>query len=149
MAKKEKDSKTSGKVSDKLHVHKKTLREQQAEGPEAEKVSLWRTFWRGFFLPVRYLWKGLAWLAHKPPLKQIGHGLRWFFMLKPVRFIGRILGLKYLRDSFKELRTVTWPTFKESTRLTGAVLIFSIVFGLFVAVVDFGLDKLFKQILLK
>lgn len=150
MAKRAKDTKkASGKASEKLHVHKKTLREQQAEGPEAEKVSLWRMFWRGFFLPLRYAWRGLAWLAHKPPLKQIGHGLRWFFRLRAVRFIGRILGLKYLRDSFRELHSVTWPTFKESTRLTGAVIIFSIVFGLFVAVVDFGLDKLFKQILLK
>jgi len=148
MAKKEEDKKTE-KISAKLPLHKKTLREQQAEGPEVEKVSLWRMFWRGFFLPIRYIWRGLAWLAHKPPLKQIGHGLRWFFMLKAVRFIGRILGLGYLRDSFKELRTVSWPTLKESTRLTGAVIIFSIVFGLFVALVDFGLDKVFKQILLK
>jgi preprotein translocase SecE subunit len=149
MAKKEEKGKRADKVSSKLHVHKKTLREQQAEGPEVEKVSLWRMFWRGFFLPIRYIWRGLAWLAHRPPLKQIGHGLRWFFMLKPVRFIGRIVGLGYLRDSLKELRTVTWPTFKESTRLTGAVIIFSIIFGLFVAIVDFGLDKVFKQILLK
>lgn len=149
MANNDKGTKKPGKVSDKLHVHKKTLREQQVEGSEVEKVSLWRMFWRGFFLPVRYLWRGLAWLAHKPPLKQIGHGLRWFFGLKPVRFVGRILGLGYLRDSLKELRTVTWPTFKESTRLTGAVIIFSIIFGLFVALVDFGLDKVFKQILLK
>jgi len=149
MAKNEKSSGKNGKASDKLHIHKKTLREQQAEGPVAEKVSLWRMFWRGFFLPIRYVGKGLAWLSHKPPLRQIGHGLRWFFMLKPVRFIGKIVGFTYLRDSFKELRTVTWPTLRESTRLTGAVIIFSIIFGLFVALVDFGLDKVFKQILLK
>lgn len=149
MAQKKKESKKSAKTSDKLHIHKKTLREQQADGPEVEKISLWRAFWRGFFLPVRYAWRGLGWLAHRPPLKQIGHGIRWFFMLKAVRFLGRILGLTYVRDSFKELRTVTWPSLKESTRLTGAVLIFSLVFGLFVALVDFGLDKLFKQILLK
>lgn len=149
MAKKEAKVKKADAVSSKLHVHKKTLREQQAEGPEIEKVSLWRMFWRGFSLPIRYVWRGLAWIAHRPPLKQIGHGIRWFFMLKPVRFLGRILGLKYLRDSVRELRSVTWPTLKESTRLTGAVIIFSIIFGLFVAVVDFGLDKLFKQILLK
>lgn len=147
MAKSQK--KDSKKDASKLHLHKKTLREQQAEGPIEEKVSLWRMFWRGFFLPIRYVGRGFAWTAHRPPLKQMGHGIRWFFRLKGVKFIGRIIGLKYIRDSFSELRTVTWPTLRESTRLTGAVLIFSLVFGLFVAVVDFGLDKLFKQILLK
>lgn len=64
-----------------------------------------------------------------------------------MRFIGRVLGLRYLRDSWKELRQVTWPTFRESRRLTLAVIMFSIVFGLLIAVVDYGLDKAFKYML--
>ncbi|MCA9318876.1 preprotein translocase subunit SecE [Candidatus Saccharibacteria bacterium] len=52
-------------------------------------------------------------------------------------------------SSWKELRQVTWPTFKESRRLTSAVIIFSIMFGLLIALTDFLLDKLFKQFLLK
>lgn len=125
----------------------KTLRETVSAGDEEE--TMWSVFWRGFFLPVRLLWRGLAWLAHRPPLKQIGHGLRWFFTRTPVRFIARILGLRYLYRSFKELRSVSWPTFKESRRLTGAVILFALAFGIFVALVDFGLDKLFKQFILK
>lgn len=122
--------------------------------------SLKGAFLTGFMWPIKMMWRGvrfvfrkigqvLAWISHKPPLKQIGHGLRWFSRLKFVRKIGRILGLRYLRDSWRELRQVTWPTFKDSTRLTGAVIIFSLVFGVLIAIIDFGLDKLFRQILLK
>lgn len=116
---------------------------------EDDNESLVRVFFRGFFWPVRMIWKGLAWLAHKPPLKQIGHGLRWFFRLRPVRFIGRMLGFSYIRSSWQELHYVTWPTLRESRRLTTAVIIFSVVFGALIAVVDYGLDKLFKQLLVK
>jgi len=95
------------------------------------------------------IWKGLVWISHRPPLKQIGHGLRWFFQLKAVRFIGRILGLRFIRSSWRELKLVTWPTRREGRRLTTAVVLFSVVFGALIAVVDYGLDKLFKQLLLK
>jgi len=111
--------------------------------------SLVRIFFRGFFWPIRMIWKALAWLAHKPPLKQIGHAIRWFFRLRAVRFIGRMLGFGYFRSSLQELKQVTWPTRREGRRLTTAVIIFSIVFGALIAVVDYGLDKLFKQILIK
>ncbi len=108
-----------------------------------------RIFFRGFFWPVKMVGKGIAWLAHKPPLKQIGHAIRWFFHLRPVRWVGKILGLGYFRGAWQELKLVTWPTWHESRRLTGAVIMFSVVFGALVALVDYGLDKLFKQILLK
>ncbi len=114
-----------------------------------EDQSLRQVFWAGFFWPIKLIWRGLVWISHRPPLKQIGHGLRWFFRLRPIRFIGRLLGLKFLRDSWRELRLVTWPTRRESFRLTGAVIIFSVVFGAIIAVVDYGLDKIFRQILLK
>lgn len=120
-------------------------KETEAEANE----SLMRVFWSGFLWPLRMIGKGLAWLSHRPPLKQIGHGLRWFFRLKGIKFIGRILGLNYLRTSWSELQQVTWPTLRESRRLTTAVIIFSVIFGALIALVDFGLDKLFKQILLK
>ena len=125
----------------------KTLRETVSAVDDEEH--LWSIFWRGFFLPVRLVWRGLSWLFHRPPLKQIGHGIRWFFTRTPVRFIVKILGLRYLYRSFRELWSVTWPTFKESRRLTGAVIMFAVAFGIFVAVVDYGLDKLFKQFILK
>ncbi len=73
--------------------------------------------------------------------------------LKPVfkafRFIGLIVWPKYFRESFKELKKVTWPSFKLSVRLTYAVVAFAIVFGVSIALIDYGLDKVFKNILLK
>lgn len=66
-----------------------------------------------------------------------------------MRFLGRLIGLRYIRDSWRELRGVTWPTFRDSRRLTGAVIVFSIIFGLFIALVDYGLDKAFKELFVK
>lgn len=68
---------------------------------------------------------------------------------RPARVIGLVIFPKYLRNSFRELRLVTWPTWKQSRQLTFAVLIFAIVFGGSVALVDYGLDKLFRHILVK
>ena len=73
--------------------------------------------------------------------------------LKPVfsafRIIGRVLWPKYFRTSFHELKKVTWPGWKLSFRLTYAVLVFSVIFGVSVAFVDWGLGKIFKHLLLK
>lgn len=122
---------------------------QDTTTTKGEQESLVRIFFRGFFSPIKYLFRGLAWLGHRPPLKQIGHGLRWFFRLRFMRFLGKILGFGYLRSSAQELKQVTWPTRREGRRLTTAVIIFSVIFGALIAVVDFGLDKLFKHVLLK
>lgn len=73
-------------------------------------------------------------------------------LLKPVRFVAKIIGyilfIPYIRGSWRELRQVTWPNWKQSWRLTWAVLVFSVFFGGIVAVVDYGLDKMFKQLIL-
>lgn len=55
----------------------------------------------------------------------------------------------FLRNAWAEIRQVTWPGRKETARLTVAVLIFSVVFGAFIAALDFGLDKLFKEVILR
>ncbi|PIZ61783.1 preprotein translocase subunit SecE [Candidatus Saccharibacteria bacterium CG_4_10_14_0_2_um_filter_52_9] len=68
---------------------------------------------------------------------------------KPFKLIGRILFPRYFRQSWKELRQVHWPSRRESLRLTFAVLVFAFVFGVIIAVVDYGLDKLFRNVLLK
>jgi preprotein translocase SecE subunit len=74
----------------------------------------------------------------------------WF---RPFRFVGRWIGLilwpPYFRNSARELMLVTWPNFRQTWRLTFAVLSFAAVFGLLIAGVDYGLDKLFKEVLLK
>lgn len=51
----------------------------------------------------------------------------------------------YFRSAFKELKNVTWPSRRETWKLSVSVFVFSIVFGLIIAVVDYGLDKLFKK----
>jgi preprotein translocase SecE subunit len=63
--------------------------------------------------------------------------------------LGKILFLGQLKDSWAELRQVTWPTWGQSYQLTFAVLIFAIVFGAAIAGVDYVMDKAFRHILLK
>lgn len=81
--------------------------------------------------------------------------LRRFFGLgfwKPFRVVGRVLSRflipPYFKNSWRELQMVTWPDRRTTLRLTYAVIIFSIIFGVLVALVDFGLDKLFKKVIL-
>lgn len=69
--------------------------------------------------------------------------------IKFFRILGRILWPAYFRNSFRELRQVTWPNRKQSRQLTVAVIIFSVIFGVMIAIVDFGLDKVFKKVILK
>lgn len=87
------------------------------------------------------------------PLKKGYLKLKGVKQLKPLfivlSFIGRIIFPRYVRTSFEELKKVTWPSFKESRKLTYAVLVFAVIFGAGVATVDWGLGKLFKHLLLK
>jgi preprotein translocase SecE subunit len=71
------------------------------------------------------------------------------FLFKPLRAIGRVIFPAYFRNSWQELRLVTWPTWKQSRQLTFAVLVFAVIFGAIIALVDYGLDKVFRNILLK
>ncbi|MEO8105259.1 MAG: preprotein translocase subunit SecE [Candidatus Saccharibacteria bacterium] len=89
---------------------------------------------------LRPIGQAFAKLFRHQPFKFIGQALR---------LIGRIIFPEYLRGSWRELRRVKWPDWNESRRLTVAVLIFAIVFGGLVSIVDYGLDKIFKQVLLK
>ena len=56
--------------------------------------------------------------------------------------------INYLKGARRELLKVTWPSRKETIKLTIAVIVFSLVFVLFTTVVDFGLDELFEEIIL-
>lgn len=70
--------------------------------------------------------------------------------LRPLGFLRflRFIMPPYFRNSWRELKQVTWPSRKETWQLTLAVFLFATIFGLVVAVTDFGLDKVFKRILL-
>lgn len=63
---------------------------------------------------------------------------------KRVRFIP-----KFIRESWAELKFVTWPTKKEAARLTFAVIVFAVVFAIFVQALDYIFNILMKEILLK
>jgi preprotein translocase subunit SecE len=63
---------------------------------------------------------------------------------KRVRLWPRFFGL-----AWNEIRQVTWPSRRETLRLTFAVFIFSLIFGISIALLDYGLDKLFKEVIIK
>jgi len=83
------------------------------------------------------------------PFRAVGRGGKKLGKFKPFRILGFIVVPPYFRNSWKELRQVAWPEFRTALRLTFAVIAFAIVFGILVAVLDYGLDKLFKQVLIK
>lgn len=56
---------------------------------------------------------------------------------------------KYFRESWAEIKLVTWPNRSETFRLTLAVFIFAIVFAAIVAILDTAIDKIFKELIIK
>ena len=100
--------------------------------------------------------RSVIWTPFRVLFRIIGRILRPFsfllipFRTRPARAIGRFLAsvllLTYIRNSWKELRQVTWPTARMTAKLTLAVVLFAIFFGLFVALVDYlmglGVEKL-------
>jgi preprotein translocase subunit SecE len=110
---------------------------QQKKSDESARSGILSSFWRGFTWPIRKLGQVLA---------AIGRFLGRF---KIFRIIGRILLPRYIRNSWRELRLVTWPDRRTSWKLTYAVIVFSVLFGLVVFGVDSVLDKLFKELFVK
>lgn len=82
-------------------------------------------------------------------------GAKEYYLPMPDNRFGRFMNKRrrviprYFRESWQELRRVTWPDRKETTKLTLAVFAFAVVFGLLVSVTDYGLDQLFKKFILK
>jgi preprotein translocase SecE subunit len=138
----------SAKKKRRLRAPAETVRER-AEKAQAEIIEAKPTKKHRAGRIASSPFRGIGWLGHQAPFKQIGHGLRWFFTLAPFRFLAKILGFRYVRDSWRELKLVTWPTRKQSRQLTVAVIIFSVIFGGLIAIVDYGLDKLFKEVILR
>jgi len=83
------------------------------------------------------------------PFRVAGQGGKKLGKFKPFRILGFILVPPYFRNSWKELKQVAWPSLRISLRLSFAVIVFALVFGCLIALLDFGLDKIFKQVLLK
>jgi preprotein translocase SecE subunit len=60
-------------------------------------------------------------------------------------FLGSIGG--YFKGAWRELRQVHWPTRQATWGLTGAVLLFSAFFVVFITLLDAGFKYAFEQIL--
>ena len=95
-------------------------------------------------LTLGYIAMPFRWIG-----RQIAKLGRFLGKFKVFRILGKILWPTYFRNSWKELRQVTWPTGRETWQLTLAVIVFSVIFGVVIAITDFGLDKLFKQVIIK
>lgn len=60
---------------------------------------------------------------------------------------GRLLP-KFLHGAWDEIKLVTWPNARETIRLTMAVFIFAVIFASIVGALDFGLGKLFREVII-
>ena len=87
------------------------------------------------------------WQRFKHMFRFVGVGAS--FIAKPFKFVGHYIIPPYFRNSWRELKLVTWPTRKQTRQLTLAVIMFSIVLGTFVALLDLGFGKLFKEVIIK
>jgi preprotein translocase subunit SecE len=56
---------------------------------------------------------------------------------------------KYVRESWAELKLVTWPTKKEAAQKTIAVIAFAIVIAILVQLLDLLFSKVVKEIILR
>lgn len=72
-------------------------------------------------------------------------------VIKPLRFLRffKYIIPPYFRNSWRELKQVTWPDRKQTWQLTSTVFIFAIIFSLVIGITDFGLEKIFRRILIK
>lgn len=80
--------------------------------------------------------------------------MRTYTIPTPDNKIGRLLGKtirppKYFRDSWTELKKVSWPSRGQTIRFTVAVFIFSGFFALITALADYGFTKAVERIILK
>lgn len=90
----------------------------------------------------------------KPLTKVKNTGKKEINVPLPDNKAGRVLGKKvpivpgFFKDAWREIRLVTWPTRKETIRLTIAVFVFAFIFAVIVGILDFILDKIFKELII-
>jgi len=71
------------------------------------------------------------------------------FIFMPFKKVLSWILPRYFINAWREVRQVTWPSRRETWRLTLAVFIFAIIFGGLAAGVDKGIDEFFKRVILK
>jgi preprotein translocase SecE subunit len=90
----------------------------------------------------------------KPVRKATSFGRREYYLPLPDNKLGRFFNKrrsimpKFFREAWTEVRQVSWPGTRETARMTIAVIIFAMIFGGLIAIVDYGLDIIFRRILL-
>lgn len=52
--------------------------------------------------------------------------------------------IKFIKEVKAELKQVSWPTKDEVTKLTGVVIVISLIVGLYIGILDFILTKLIE-----
>ena len=65
-----------------------------------------------------------------------------FILIRPFVYLGR-----YLRDSWRELRQVRWPNRKATWKMVLAVVIYTVIFVIFISLLDLFFTWLFGLIL--
>lgn len=57
--------------------------------------------------------------------------------------------LNYIAESRVELTKVTWPTRQQATRLTLAVVVFSLALAVFIGALDKAFNEILQRFILK
>jgi preprotein translocase SecE subunit len=124
-----------------------TVRERAEKAAEPKKARRMHRTARTIGKPFRKLVTTVT-----KALRPLGFLLRPF-RTRPARVIGKffakLLLFRFFAEAWRELKEVNWPTRRETIKLTFAVFIFAFVFSAAIGLVDFGLDKLFKALILQ
>lgn len=85
-------------------------------------------------------------MADKIAKREARHpdGRKVFILFRPFAAFGR-----YVRNSWRELRVVEWPSRRATWTLTFAVLAFTVFFAAFVMLCDWLFQLLVKDLILK
>ncbi len=135
-------AKSEKEVPKKRQLKKVTTLREQAKKSQDEK-------------PKKRRLKATVGIASKPLKTAASVGKKEYYLPLPDNKAGRFLNKRrhifprYFINAWGELRQVEWPSRRETIRLTTAVILFAVIFGVIIAVVDYGLDKVFRSLLLK
>lgn len=118
---------------------KQTVRERTQSGDRGAKVRIRNTAGK-LSSPIKSIRRTGKKEYHLP----LPDGRAGTILQKRVRLTPR-----FMREAWQEIRLVTWPNARETWRLTIAVFVFAVVFAAIVGVLDYGLDKLFREVIIK
>ncbi|MBW3568999.1 preprotein translocase subunit SecE [Candidatus Parcubacteria bacterium] len=83
------------------------------------------------------------------------YGREYLFLKLPENKAGKILNKRvrivpqFLKNAWAEIRQTSWPNRHETIRLSFAVFVFATIFAVIISLLDLGLDKLFREFIIK